>query len=178
VFTATPERLWQMTAGEYDLRNLDWVEIGPWDKRFLRHWLEDINFTADAGRVNELMEVSGGWPAVLDKFGDKPLRKSWSTRINELTLELLKDRPLQDFGVYSEEVERLLQALLHWTDPDDDIFDLDSIEIVSDELGLNHAEVARRVKWSERLGLVSCTGEGYWTFNPLIRRLLVASDSA
>lgn len=178
VFIATPERLWQTMAAESDLRNLDWIEIGPWDKRFLRHWLDDINLTADESHVNELMEVSAGWPVVLDRFVDKPLRKSWSTRINELILELPRDLPLKEFGADTKEVERLLRMLQNLSDPGDNIFDSDSIEIVSDELSLNDGEVSMRVKWSERLGLVSCTGQGCWTFNPLVRRLLEPSDTA
>ena len=171
VFTATPEVLWQMSVGEPDLRDMNWIQIGPWDKRFLRHWLEDINFTADAAHVNELMEVSGGWPVVLDKFGEKPPSKSWSTRIEELNRELIKDRAMQDFGMDSEEVKRLLRALLS-----EDAFDSDSIEVASVEVGLDNAKVLQRVEWSERLGLVSRVRDGCWEFNPLIRRLLEESD--
>lgn len=173
VFTATPKTLRRMSAEEPDFMDTDWFELTPWDQRFLRHWLEDINYTADADHVNELMEVSGGWPAVLEKFGEKAPRKSWSRRIEELTRELIKDRSMQDFGVYSEEVKRVLRALLN-----EDIFDLDSIEVAADEIGLDSVEVLRWVKWSERLGLVSRADENCWIFNPLIRRLLEASDPA
>ena len=173
VFTATPKTLRRMPADEPELMDTDWLELGPWDERFLRHWLEDINYTADADHVNELMEVSGGWPAVLEKFGEKPPRKSWSRRIEELNRELVKDRSMQDFGVYSEEAKRVLRALLN-----EDIFDLDSIEVAAEEIGLDGVEVLRWVKWSARLGLVSHSDENCWIFNPLIRRLLEASDPA
>ena len=155
---------------------MDWIEIGPWNKTFLRHWLDDINFTVNTDHVNELMEVSAGWPTILDRFSDKPTRKSWFSRINELKLEFPKDQPLQEFGLYSEEVEQLLRALLNCSDPRDDIFDSESFEVISDELGLSADEVSLRAKWSERLGLISCTGQGCWTFNPLIRHLLEAGD--
>lgn len=173
VFTATPEILWEMAMKKSDMEDIDWIQIGPWDKRFLRHWLEDINLTADAEHVNELMEVSGGWPAAIDKFGKKPPHKSWSTRIDELNLELNNDLAMSDFGIYSEEVQRILQALLS-----EEAFDLDSIEIASNEIGLDNTEILQRVKWSECLKLVSSAGDSLWTFNPLIRRLLEASDPA
>ena len=176
VFIATPKRLWEVMDQGPDLRNVDWIEIGPWNKTFLRHWLDDINFTVNADHVNELMEVSAGWPTILDRFSDKPTRKSWFSRINELKLEFPKDQPLQEFGLYSEEVEQLLRALLNCSDPRDDIFDSESFEVISDELGLSADEVSLRAKWSERLGLISCTGQGCWTFNPLIRHLLEAGD--
>ena len=167
VFTATTEMLWKMSAGDPQLGGVELIEIGPWDKRFLRHWLEDINFTADADHVNGLMKTSGGWPSVLDRFGEKPPRKSWSTRIEELDHELVKERAIQDFGVQSEEVERVLRLLLS-----EEAFDSESIEVASEELGVEYAEMKRRVEWSERLGLVSGDGDGRWTFNPLIRHLL------
>ena len=169
VFTATPEMLWRMPAGDPELGGIERVEIGPWDKRFLRHWLEDINFTADADHVNELMKISGGWPAVLDEFSEKLPGKSWSTRIEELDHVLVKDRATQDFGIHSEEVKQILGALLS-----EEAFDSESIEVASEELGVEHAEIERRVQWSERLGLVSGQGDGRWIFNPLIRRLLEA----
>lgn len=171
VFTATPEMHWRILEDEPDLKHVDRIEIGPWDRRFLRHWLDDINFTADADHLNELMEVSGGWPAVLDRFGEKAPRKSWSKRIEELNRELVNDGTMLDFGVYSEEVERILRALLS-----EDVFDADSIAVAADEVGLDNDLVWRRVKWSESLGLVSPTGDSRWSFNPLIRRLLEAGD--
>lgn len=171
VFTATPKTLRYMPTDSADLMDTDWLDLGPWDERFLRHWLEDINYTADAGHVKELMEVSGGWPTVLEKFGEKPPRKSWSTRIKELNRELIKDRSMQDFGVFSDETKRVLRALVS-----EDVFDIDSIEVASDEVGLDGVEMLSWVKWSERLGFVSHVDENRWSFNPLIRRLLEASD--
>ena len=178
VFTSTPESLWRMTVEESQaekvhIEGADWIEIGPWDKRFLRHWLEDINFTADANHVEQLMDVSGGWPAVLDRFGDESPRRSWDSRIEKLKRELIRDRAMQDFGIHSEEVERILRTLLS-----EQVFDRDSIEVASQEIGIDSVEITRRVKWSERLGLVSDTGERSWKFNPLVRRLLESSDTA
>ena len=167
VFIAAPEMLWTMSSQDPELGGVERIAIGPWDKRFLRHWLEDINFTADADHVNELMKTSGGWSTILDKFGEKPPRKSWSTRIEELNHELVKDSTLPDFGIHSENFERTLRSLLS-----EKAFDSESIEVASEELGVEHAEIERRVEWSERLGLVLAEGDGRWTFNPLIRRLL------
>ena len=112
VFIATPRMLRCMPTGSADLMDTNWLDLGPWDEKFLRHWLEDINYTADANHVNELMEVSGGWPIVLEKFGEKAPRKSWSARIEELNRELIKDRSMQDFGVFSDETKRVLRALV------------------------------------------------------------------
>ena len=84
-FLATPENLWQVLAGttESDLKDIDWIELGPWDVTFLRRWLQDHDLT-DVENAGKLLEISGGWPAVLDPFSRKKKSKSWKTRIGEL----------------------------------------------------------------------------------------------
>ena len=175
VFLAPPERLWRVLTdlGEDDSCDVDWLEAGPWDLKFLPRWLEDINFTADVEHVRLLMDASGGWPTVLERFSKKKTGRAWGTRIDELKRELLKTDMFsmrRDLGVDSEDVERMLRMLSRADDP----FDHDSIELVSSDLNLASAEVLQRVKWSERLGLVSSAGDGCWTLNLLLKRLLAA----
>ena len=67
------------------------------------------------------------------------------------------------------------EALFHSFNCADDPFDHDSIELVSGDIGLAQEEVQRRVVWGQRLGVLSSDGPGYWTINPLVRRLLEAS---
>lgn len=177
VFTAPPERLWRILteAEEADLGDVDWVKwvkLGPWDETFLRLWLEDTGLTADMTHVRQLMEASGGWPIVLDRFGRKKASRSWGTRIEDLRNDLRKASALRDFGVESEDVKRVLRMLSQ-----EDPFDRDSIEIVSSYVDLDNTEIMRRVTWSERLGLLSRAGDGCWTFDPLFRRLLAADTS-
>ena len=107
---------------------------------------------------------------MLDSFSGKRAGKIWQTRIEELRRETLKIAPTRRkelFGL-SDEAEDVFRALVGADDP----FDRESVELVSDEVGVDASAVQRRVDWGERLGLLSRVGEGAWTMNPLVRRLL------
>lgn len=96
------------------------------------------------------------------------------TRIDDIGRKVLKDAGTwtrQRFGL-SEEAERVLRELARADDP----FDRDSIELVAGEIGVDDAALQQRVEWSERLGFLSRAGEGCWSFNPLLKRLLEAGS--
>ena len=174
-FIAEPEKLWHLLtdSGESDLDGVNWIGIGPCDETFLRRWLQDISLTADVDHAGELLDTSGGWLAVLDPFGKRRAR-IWQTRIDGTKREIQKDATTwirQRFGL-SEEAERVLRELTRADDP----FDRDSIELVAGESNLDHAELQRRVEWSGRLGFLARAGQGGWTFNPLLKRLLEARN--
>ncbi len=175
-FIATPDQLWRLlTAAESDTDGVDWFPLGPCDLIFLRRWLDDINATADRSEAENFFRVSGGWPAELDRFGAKRASRSWQIRIDELQREGRKHpakRLREEFGL-TDEAEVVLRGLAGADDP----FDRESIELVSAEVGLDTRLVRLRVAWSERLGLLSATGDGSWTFNPLVRRLLEAASA-
>ncbi len=171
-FIATPDRLWRLLtdAAAADLDGIDWFSLKPCDPTFLRRWLVDINATADDNEVRNFRRISGGWPVELDRFSKKRTSKSWQTRIEELEREVGKNaakRLRDEFGL-TDEAEAVLRGLAGADDP----FDGESIELVSGEIGVDPGLVRLRVDWSERLGLLSATGDGSWTFNPLVRRLL------
>ena len=176
-FIATPSRLWRLMndSGKSDLQDVDWIGMGPCDETFLRRWLQDINLTADVDHAGDLLEVSGGWLTVLDPFRKRASR-SWQTRIDNTKRDILNGAAMRIrewFGL-SGEAERVLRGLIRADDP----FDRESIALVAGDIDLDVAELQRRVEWSERLGLLSRSGEGCWTFNPLLKRLLEAGDPA
>ena len=171
-FIATPDRLWRLLtdAAAADLDGIDWFSLKPCDPTFLRRWLVDINATADGNEVRNFRRISGGWPVELDRFSKKRTSKSWQTRIEELEREVGKNaakRLRDEFGL-TDEAEAVLRGLAGADDP----FDGESIELVSGEISVDPGLVRLRVDWSERLGLLSAAGDGSWTFNPLVRRLL------
>ncbi len=173
-FIATPDQLWRLLTdtAAADLDGVDWFSLGPCDLTFLRRWLVDINATADGSEAENFRRISGGWPVELDRFSKNRTRKSWQTRIEELQREGEKNpakRLRDEFGL-TDEAETVLRSLAGADDP----FDCDSVELVSSEIGVDPQLVRRRVDWGERLGLLSAAGDGLWTFNPLVRRLLEA----
>ena len=171
-FIATPDQLWRLLTGaaESDLDGVDWFLLGPCDLTFLQRWLADINATADRSEAENFRRISGGWPVELERFGRKRSSKSWQTRIEELQREVGKNaakRLRDEFGV-TDEAEAVLRGLAGADDP----FDDESIELVAGEIGVDPRLVRLRVGWSERLGLLSPVGDGSWTTNSLVRRLL------
>ena len=176
-FIATPGQLWRLLtdAAESDLDGVDWFPLGPCDLTFLQRWLDDINATADRSEAENFLRISGGWPVELDRFGAKRASRSWQIRIEELQREARKHpakRLREEFGL-TDEAEVVLRGLAGADDP----FDDEIIEIVSAEVGVDPELVRLRVDWSERLGFLSATEDGSWTFNPLVRRLLEAAPA-
>ena len=174
-FIATPDQLWQLLADSAgsDLDGVDWFSLGPCDLTFLRRWLDDINATANESEASDFLRISGGWLVELDRFGRKSSRRSWQTRIEELQREGEKNaakRLRDEFGL-TDEAEAVFRGLAGADDP----FDDESIELVSGEIGMDHGLVRLRVAWGERLGLLSAAGDGIWTLNSLVRRLLGAT---
>ena len=169
-FIATPDQLWRLLTDAADLDGVDWFLLGPCDLTFLQRWLADINATADTSEAENFRRISGGWPVELERFGRKRSSKSWQTRIEELQREVGKNaakRLRDEFGL-TDEAEAVLRGLAGADDP----FDDESIELVAGEIDVNPRLVRLRVGWSERLGLLSPVGDGSWTINSLVRRLL------
>ena len=169
-FLATPERLWQLLgeAGTPEMDTVDWFELGPCDERFIGRWLEDITVP---GNAKDLLEVSGGWPTVLEVFAKKRA-KTWRARMDALGRELEKrpEAQLRDrFGVSGEAAH-----VFHGLAIADEPFDEASVELVAGEVDRDVGEVQRRVLWGERLRLLSRTEDGRWKLNPLVKRLLEA----
>ncbi len=175
-FIATPDQLWRLLkdAAESDMDGVDWFPLGPCDLTFLQRWLDDTNNTADADDAREFLQISGGWPVELDRFGKKKTGRPWQTRIAELQREAGKNpgkRLRDEFGL-THDAESVLRGLFAADDP----FDEDSIELVSAEIAVPLGLVRLRVDWGERLGLLSSAGYASWRFNPLVKRLLEATS--
>ena len=167
VFVADPEQLWRVMTDLED-RQLDpeWIGIGPWDDVFVRHWLADNNLPHAPSNVQELMDVSGGWPMVLDTFVEAQ-RLAWDGRIEKLRAKLAKsDEWLSRLGVTPAVRTELWMLLQHRPFGPEDIASIAGLEEGVDSLSLE-----RRVQWSERLGLLSRVGD-QWKFNPLVETLL------
>ena len=174
-FIATPDQLWRLLtdAAGSDLNGVDWFPLGPCDLTFLQRWLDDINATADRSEAANFLRISGGWPVELHRFGRKKASRRWQTRIEELRREAEKNpaqRLRDDFGLAGE-AEAVFRGLAGADDP----FDEESVELVAGEIGVEPRLVQLRVGWGERLGLLSRTEDGSWTFNSLVKRLLEAS---
>lgn len=179
-FIAPPEQLWRLLsdAGDQNADDVQWIDVGPWDKTFLRKWLEDINDSATVEHTGDLWEASGGWTEALDSFSKMRRNKSWRTRIDNLKRETQKDADRlmsEGFGL-SNEAQQMLRTLFDIAG-DEPFEPDDGAQLVSEDIGVDRGEVLRRLDWSGRLGLLTRVGEGRLTFNPLVRRLIEATDT-
>lgn len=179
-FIAPPEQLWRLLsdAGDENADDVQWIDVGPWDKTFLRKWLEDINDSATEEHTDDLWKASGGWTKALDLFSKMRRNKSWRTRIDNLKRETQKDADRlmsEGFGL-SNEAQQMLRRLFDVAG-DEPVEPDVGAQLVSEAVGVDRGEVLRRLDWSGRLGLLTRVGEGRLTFNPLVRRLIEATDT-
>lgn len=178
-FIAPPSQLWRLMsdAGDQNASDVQWIDVGPWDRTFLRKWLEDINDSATEEHTRDLWEASGGWTEVLDWFSRVGRNKSWRTRIDNLKRETRKNagRLMSEQFDMSNDTRQMLRKLLDIAG-DEPFEPDDGAPLVSEDIGVDRSEVLRRLDWSSRLGLLTRVGEGRLTFNPLVRRLIEATD--
>ena len=173
VLLADPETLWRVMGEPDPLKQIDiegCVIIRPYDA-FLGRWLDDNQLPSDPGHRQELLEVTGGWPVVLEEFIRRRRNNEWKKRIegmeNDLRKSSKRDMLLRDFGITSSDVERGMRTLCKYASE----YGEETVADIADEAQMDASAVRCRMKWSELLGLVTRASDG-WTFNPLVTRLL------
>ena len=90
VFPADPSQLWSFVAElpeEYldDANGLfDWVVVQPWTAAFVRHWASDQNLHEATAKMDDLLELTGGWPILLERFAESS-EKTWNSKSAEIS---------------------------------------------------------------------------------------------
>ena len=182
VFLANSDRLWDFIAelpSEHLGVGLPWfdmIAVKPWDPSFIRRWcidheLHDANVK---GKVDELFQLTGGWPVLLDRFAESSER-NWNGRVAEL-------------GAYIDEHHEPILEGLGLTTPMSR-FELAPLFIPMGPLQLDDAvaratlwnemnsneidseKFQRRMVWATYLGLLQETHDGL-EVNPLVNRIL------
>ncbi len=175
LFVANPRLLWRLMKQMTDkpIEQPEWIGIRPWNQIFLRHWLSENNQPHDSAHVQELMEVSGGWPSVLAKFVRlRPKSKTWEGRMEALHNTLRRTNTwLKTFSLTSAAKKELGAVWNHLPIRSDSDGDLN---VVAEMEEIDAAVLRMRVQWSKHLGLLS-SSEGSWKFNPLLAKLIAAS---
>ena len=174
VFVANSAKLWHILEATEDNRRIDWIYAGPWNHIFLRQWCDDNNLPIDQSKVKDLLDVSGGWPFVLDKFYRLP-STNWDTLIAEIKNAITDegDEWLKLLGIDSPRTKNQLQTLLEYKAfTSEDAKGVE--ELLSEEKGdfLLNGSLSQRLDWAKRLGLLQCS-DSNWAFNSLVNRLLM-----
>ena len=124
--------------------------------------------------VEDLIDISGGWPFVLEKFHRLP-STNWDTLIAEIKNALGNecDEWLKLLGIDSTRTKNQLQTLLEYKAfTSEDAKGVE--ELLSEEKGDSSPDgiLSQRLDWAKRLGLLQYS-DSMWSFNPLVNRLLM-----
>ena len=175
VFLADPEILWRVLRepGPLDSPDVNWCVLRPWHDGFVRCWLDDNKLPCAPEYRAQLLEVTGGWPVLLERFIKRRRNNEWQKRIEGMQNELVKPSErknlLRGFGIDSSDLAGEMLNLGSLTSE----YSEETAQDVADAAQMNVDAVRRRMEWSERLGLVTRTGAGAgWTFDPLVMRSL------
>lgn len=169
VFAADPRRLWELTSAPPSSRPWEdpWLTVLPWDREFVRKWLEELQFPLEAvGRLDSLTGFWGGLLAGAARVKGGVL--DFAANLDRME-NLLNDAPwntetLHRLTAGIEEAERVLGTLSSLGDSVDEI-DLVDVGELPQEL------VDRTLRWAEPLGIAKREARG-WTLDPFVKRLL------
>ena len=179
VFLANPDQLWRFVADlpeEYLCEPnglFDWVAVQPWNAAFLRRWCSDQNLHEATAKIDELLNATGGWPLLLERYA-KSVKKKWKAKASELQRYVTKNREdlLEALGLGSARVCSQLAPMRECVRLTEDDYET-YVELVVDE-GLHTFTLdvlRRRLWWATQLGLLQ-EDHGALSLNPLVDRLL------
>ena len=179
VFFADPDQLWNFVSylpDEYLCEPnglFDWVAVQPWTAAFLRRWCSDQNLHEATGKIDELLNATGGWPLLLERYAESD-GKNWNAKISEFQdyVAETRDDLLDALGLGSTMVRSQLAPM-----SDHPRLTLDDYEAYVDlvvDQGLHTFtldDLRRRLWWATQLGLVQ-EDHGSVSLNPLVARIL------
>ena len=178
-FVATPTTLWRTLE---DLESeggvgedLDWIDILPWDRTCLERWCDDLNLGVDPLHVDSLMEKTGGWDLLLQKF-DRSAAKSWESRIDDLDGVVVSEREelLRKLGLEDEVALSQMRVIMEYDgSTEEDMWGYEEIQRTEGKSKVAESALRRRLLWATRVGLVSSVG-GRIEFNPVAKHVLLA----
>jgi hypothetical protein len=173
LFVAGPTKAMQVVSGLDGARELGVREITlrPWHDAAVRQWLQDLNVTGDRDLRDAIRSATGYWPELLAR-----LRPASVVELKQSCEELR-----QALGKPEDKAAlRVLFAL----EAEDDTSPLHiaadlrefSVEDICQLLDIVAADgrqrVGMRLRWAERLGLITPGGTGKFQFDPVAANAL------
>jgi hypothetical protein len=168
IFVADPAKVWALSETLPGGPLEPWISVLPWDKRFMRKWLEDLQLPTDS--VETLTEVTGCWGGLLESVarggtGALEFAASLKRLQDELNDPAWRQDTLRRLtgGIAAGiEVLATLQQLQDGSTADD-------IAVVA---SLPENGVRRALRWAEPLGLITRLPGDAWALDPFTKRLL------
>lgn len=181
-FSANADRLWDLLAelpdgylDEQPAGRFDWVAIQPWNEAFLHRWCIDHNFHEAISHVEELLEISGGWPLLLKHYANSG-QKNWQDKRDELQDHIVANRAdlIEALGLGSEKSLEHMGALHECGGLTlADVEEYENLLANQEPKAFPPGMLRRRLFWAIQLGLAQDVG-GSWRLNPLVKRLSAA----
>ena len=179
VFFADPHQLWNFVSylpDEYLCEPnglFDWVSVEPWTAAFLRRWCSDQNLHEATGKIDELLQVTGGWPLLLERYAESD-RKNWNAKTSELEdyVAEARDDLLDALGLGLTMVRSQLAPMADHPELTPDDYEA-YVDLVVDQgfPTFTLDDLRRRLWWAMQLGLVH-EDRGSVSLNPLVARIL------
>ncbi len=194
VFIAEPQTLWSVLAdidenailaylksdtrylksdARQTRKRIDWIGLGPWDFSFLRRWCDDHDLQVDQEVIDKLMEMSGGWPKILEQYDRSPHKHS-RNRLAALDQFIIRHRSdlLRHLGIDTPLVQFELETLFSYEAfTPDQVIQLVKMQRESREESLSSVSLRRRLIWAQHLGILQ-NPTGTWQVNPLVQKML------
>lgn len=184
VFRADPDRLWDFIEElpfEYLDSLPDWLDLlplEPWNAAFLNRWISDLNLHAARTKIDELLELTGGWPILLEQYASIP-QTNWGESRDAIDRYIVDNRDalLESLGLKRIKTRKEF-------DPVCDMDSLDIADVESQAIKWNEGRdvvidpdtLRRRMVWGRYLGLLRETPNGL-RLNSVIKRVLQHSST-
>lgn len=171
VFLADPAKLWTFSSNGEVATPEPWLSVLPWDRPFVRKWLEEQQLPTDA--LERLHSVTGYWGGLLESLA----RASASTLDFAGDVEKLVSGTRDPawcqhtLGLLTGGVSEAMEVLAALARLDDGVTADDIVEYES----LQDDSVRRTLRWAEQLGLVSRSQGDAWALDPFTKSLLGGS---
>ena len=179
VFVAGSNTLWRTLIDierDWGIGAVDWMDLRPWSRTFIRQWCSDLNLQVDK-EIKELVEFSAGWASVLEKYDVSIF--PWSRRMNDLKIMVNEKRSawLMRLGVDVKQCRREVHALV-----DNNVYTVEDVkslvEALTEEANSTRETfdvktMIRRFTWMKRLHLIEQLDDGHWAYNSLLKLLIL-----
>ena len=178
VFLADPDQLWNFVSylpDEYlyeDNGLFDWVATQPWTTPFLRQWCSDQNLHEATNKIDDLLNITGGWPLLLTRYAESD-KKNWKGKSSELEdyVSRYREDLLDALGLGSPMVRAQLSPMREMGPLKQDDFQA-YVDLGDQNLqAFTPDDLRRRIWWGTQLGLMQ-EDHGAVSLNPLVARIL------
>ena len=173
VFYADSARLWSLNSVENsDLFKEPWMSVLPWDRGFVRKWLEELQLPVDS--VDQLYRYTGYWGGILESLSETYSGAiEFTNNLDQLSTQVVDHRwrenqlKLMTGGI--EEAQPTLKMIHNLGDgvTEDDLVEFGE---------LSRDIVKRTLRWGGPLGLLTLETGSAWSMNPFLKFLLQESS--